>query len=80
MSDPFDTEFFNAIDRLSTNPASFSGMLEYFRANRPDQWLSVVGLLMEISKRDFTNVRLLGLKLEEMVDDYAKYMDSEPEV
>ena len=35
MEDPFDTDFFNALERVSTNPSSFSGMLEYFQVKKP---------------------------------------------
>ena len=82
MNDPFDTEFFNALERVSTNPHSFSGMLEYFLVNKPGQWISLVETLMEISKRNYSssNVGTLGLKLEEMINDYAKYMDSDPKI
>lgn len=82
MNDPLNTEFFNTLERVNTNPSSFSGMLEYFQVKKPEQWMSVVKLLMEISKRNYSssNVGNLGLKLEEMIDDYAKYMDSEPKI
>ena len=45
-------------------------------------FLSLVETLMEISKRNYSssNVGTLGLKLEEMIDDYAKYMDSDPKI
>jgi hypothetical protein len=80
MNDPLDTEFFNAIERVSTSPSSFSGMLEYFQVQKPEQWMSLVESLMEISKREYSNVSALGFKLEEMIDDYAAYMDSEPKI
>lgn len=82
MDDPLNTDFFNALERVGTDPASFSGMLSYFMVNKPEQWMSLVESLMEISKRKYSksSVGILGSKLEEMIDDYALYMDSEPEI
>lgn len=80
MNDPLDTEFFNTLKRVGTDPSSFSGMLEYFQVKKPEQWISVVESLMEISNRKYSNVASLGFKLEEMIDDYAIYMSSEPEI
>lgn len=80
MDDPFEGELFNTLDRLSKSPESFSGMLEYFQRNKPDQWLDLVRTLMQISKRDYSKAAALGNKLEYMIDDYAEFMNSEPEL
>lgn len=80
MENPFEGEFFSALDRVSKNPESFTGMLEYFQRNKPDQWLDLVKSLMEISKRNYPHAPVLGNKLEYMIDDYAEFMGSEPEI
>lgn len=80
MEDPFENEYFSALDRVSKNPESFSGMLEYFQRHKPEQWLDLVRSLMEISKREYSSAQALGNKLEYMIDDYAEYMQSEPKV
>jgi hypothetical protein len=79
MDDTLNSEFFNTLDRVTTSTTSFSGMLEYFQAQKPEQWKPFVESLMKISKRDYSNVGVLGLMLEEMIDDYASYMASATE-
>lgn len=76
MDDLDESEFFNALDRVTKNPVSFSGMLEYFMNHKPEQWLKVVGLLMELSRRNYSNAQDLGTELEHMIDEYAEFMDS----
>ncbi|MEQ1484394.1 hypothetical protein [Methyloglobulus sp.] len=80
MDYPDENEFFNTLERVSKYPASFSGMLEHFMIHKPEQWMEVVSSLMELSKRNYSNVQVLGEKLECMIDDYAEFMDSEPEL
>ncbi len=80
MDDPFEGELFSTLDRLSKSPESFSGMLEYFQRNKPDKWLDVVRILMQFSKRDYSKSKELGNKLESMIDVYAEFMNSEPEL
>jgi hypothetical protein len=76
MNEPFESEFFNTLDRVTKDPVSFNGMLEYSMKHKPKEWIEIVRLLMELSERNYSNASTLGAKLEYMIDDYASYMDS----
>ena len=53
MRDPLDTDFFNAINRVSKNADGFGSMLDHFRHNKPEEWKLVIEHLMAISRREF---------------------------
>ena len=74
MEDPFEGPFFKAIERVSSSPASFSGMIEFYMQNHPKRWLEIVKYLMEFSQRNLSSAQSLGMELEIMIDQYARHM------